>query len=225
MNVITVPATTGHPPAHPAGNLVLLHGWGANHQDLAGLLPYLQLPNYQFLLPNGVFEHQYTATGRAWYSFTGAGQLTATSQSELAQSRQILQDWLHTLPASTGVSLDRTWIAGFSQGGAMALDLGLTMPVAGIMVLSGYLHSDPADLGNVITPTACPPVLICHGRQDDVVPIEMAWQARQQLIDWGAIVQYHELEMGHTIIPDEINMMRQLILSQSVATNQQKPGK
>jgi phospholipase/carboxylesterase len=218
MNVITVPAT-GTPnssPKSPQGNLVLLHGWGANSEDLAGLLPYLQLPNYQFLLPNGVFEHQYTATGRAWYSFTGAGQLTATSQSELAQSRQMLQDWLHTLPKTTGIGLDRTWIAGFSQGGAMALDLGLTMPVAGIMVLSGYLHSAP---GDIITPTACPPVLICHGRQDEVVPIEMAWQARQQLIDWGAIVQYHELEMGHTIIPDEINMMRQLILNQSVATN------
>ncbi len=208
MNVITKTAT-----GKPQGNVILLHGWGANHDDLAELLPYLNLPNYQFLLPNGVFEHQYTETGRAWYSFTGAGQLTDTSQSELATSRQTLQDWLQTLPQTTGVGLDRTWIIGFSQGGAMALDLGLNLPVAGVMVLSGYLHPDL--LASSKAPPACPTVLICHGRQDEVVPIEQAWQARQQLIDWGAIVQYHELEMGHTIIPAEIDMIRRLILLKS----------
>ena len=199
--MITVPAS-----GVPQGNIVLIHGWGANSDDLVGLLPYLQLPNYQFLLPNGLFEHQYTETGRAWYSFTGAGQLTASSQPELVTSRQTLQDWLGTLPETTGVALDRTWIGGFSQGGAMALEIGLALPVAGIMVLSGYLHPD------LTAPKTCPAVAIWHGRQDEVVPIEAAWQTRNQLINWGAIVQYHELEMEHTIIPEEIKMMRQFVL-------------
>ncbi len=205
MDVTTVPAT-----GVPQGNIVLMHGWGANNDDLVGLLPYLQLPNYQFLLPNGLFEHQYTETGRAWYSFTGAGELTAHSRQELVTSRQILQDWLQTLPKTTGVDLDHTWIAGFSQGGAMALEVGLTLPVAGIMVLSGYLHTD------VTTPQTCPPVAIWHGRQDEVVPIEAAWQTRQQLLKWGAVVQYHELEMGHNIIPEEIKMMKQFVLQTSL---------
>jgi phospholipase/carboxylesterase len=200
MDVITVPAT-----GVPQGNIVLMHGWGANNDDLLGLLPYFQLPSYQFLLPNGLFEHQYTETGRAWYSFTGAGQLTDDSQQELVTSRQALQDWLQTLPETTGVALDHTWIAGFSQGGAMALEVGLTLPVAGIMVLSGYLHT------NLTAPATCPPVAIWHGRQDEVVPIEAAWQTRNQLINWGAIVQYHELEMGHTIVPEEIQMMQQFV--------------
>lgn len=204
MDVITVP-TTGV----PQGNIVLMHGWGANNDDLVGLLPYLQLPNYQCLLPNALFEHQYTESGRAWYSFSGAGQLTASSRQELVASREALQDWLKTLPETTGVALDRTWIAGFSQGGAMALEVGLTLPVAGIMVLSGYLHPD------LTAPTTCPPVAIWHGRQDDVVPISAAWQTRQQLINWGAVVQYHELEMGHTITPEEIKMMQQFVLQSS----------
>ncbi len=202
MDVIIIPAT-----GVPQGNIVLMHGWGANNDDLMELLPYLELPNYQFLLPNGIFEHQYTEAGRAWYSFTGAGQLTATSQQELVTSCQTLQDWLGKLPETTGVALDRTWICGFSQGGAMALEIGLALPVAGIMVLSGYLHSD------LIAPVTCPPVAIWHGRQDEVVPIEAAWQARNQLINWGATVQYHELNMGHTIIPEEIKMMQQFVLT------------
>jgi phospholipase/carboxylesterase len=202
MDFITVPAT-----GMPQGNVVLLHGWGANNEDLLELLPYLQLPNYQFLLPNGIFDHQYTETGKTWYSFTGAGQLTASSRQELMTSRQILQDWLVALPQSTGIALDRTWIGGFSQGGAMALDIGLVTPVAGIMVLSGYLHPE------LVAPALCPPMVILHGRQDEVVPIDAAWQIRHQLIDWGATVQYHELEMGHTIIPEELSIMRQFVIN------------
>ncbi len=200
MNVITVPAVGAS-----QGNIVLMHGWGANNNDLVELIPALQLPNYQFLLPNGIFDHQYTATGKTWYSFTGAGQLTATSRQELTTSRQLLQDWLLTLPQTTGVALDRTWIGGFSQGGAMALEVGLDLAVAGIMVLSGYLHPERT------APAQCPPVVILHGRQDEVVPIEAAWQARQQLMNWGAVVQYHELPMGHTIIPAELQIVRQFV--------------
>jgi phospholipase/carboxylesterase len=203
MNVITVPAIGA-----PQGNIVLMHGWGANHDDLVELVPYLQLSSYQFLLPNGIFEHQYSETGKTWYSFTGAGQLTASSRQELATSRQLLQDWLLTLPQTTGVALDRTWIGGFSQGGAMALDVGLDLAVAGIMVLSGYLHPE------LTAPAHCPPVVILHGRQDEVVPIEAAWQTRQQLLNWGAVIQYHELEMGHTIIPAELQIVRQFVCAE-----------
>jgi phospholipase/carboxylesterase len=203
MHVITVPAT-----GTPQGNIVLLHGWGASNDDLIDLLPYLQLPNHQFLLPNGLFDHQYTETGKTWYSFTGAGHLTPSSRQELAISRQTLQEWLWTLPATTGLGLDCIWVGGFSQGGAMALDIGLALPVAGIMMLSGYLHPD------LSTPAHCPPVVILHGRQDDVVPIDAAWQTRNQLMNWGASVQYHELNMGHTIIPEELMMMRQFVLNE-----------
>jgi phospholipase/carboxylesterase len=202
MNVITVPAT-----GIPQGNIVLLHGWGANNDDLVELVPYLQLPNYQFLLPNGIFDHQYTETGKTWYSFTGAGHLTPSSRQELALSRQHLQDWLGQLPATTNIGLDRTWVGGFSQGGAMALEMGLGLPVAGIMMLSGYLHPE------LTAPVQIPPVVVLHGRQDEVVPIDAAWETRNQLMAWGARVQYHELDMGHTIVPAELQMMRQFILN------------
>jgi phospholipase/carboxylesterase len=204
LEIISVPANT----TTPAGAIVLLHGWGANHQDLGDLAPYFNLPEYQFLFPNGIFEHQFSETGKMWYSFTGAGELTDRSVTELATSRQVLSDWIQTLPETTGVPLDRTWIAGFSQGGAMTLEIGLDLPVAGLIVLSGYLHPD-----RVVSPVAAPPVLIVHGRQDDVVPIAAARQSRDLLTKWGVNVQYQEFEMGHSIVPEVLQVVRQFVLA------------
>jgi phospholipase/carboxylesterase len=202
LEIISVPANT----STPTGAIALLHGWGANHQDLGDLAPYFKLPEYQFLFPNGIFDHEFTDTGKMWYSFTGAGHLTDQSVTQLATSRQVLSEWIQTLPATTGVPLDRTWIAGFSQGGAMTLDIGLDLPVAGLIVLSGYLHPDRAK-----PLAAAPPVLIVHGRQDDVVPVAAARNSRDLITQWGVKVQYQEFDMGHSIVPEVLNVVRDFV--------------
>jgi phospholipase/carboxylesterase len=203
LELISIPANT----PTPAGTIVLLHGWGANNEDLGDLAPYFKLPEYQFLFPNGTFPHQYSETGRMWYSFTGAGQLNGQSKVELATSRQVLTSWIQTLPDTTGVPLARTWIAGFSQGGAMTLDIGLDLPVAGLIVLSGYLHPDrPKPL------QAAPPTLIVHGRQDDVVPLTAARMCRDELTQWGVKVQYQEFDMGHSIVPEVLQVVREFVI-------------
>jgi phospholipase/carboxylesterase len=202
LDIIFVPAQTGE----PIGTIVLLHGWGANNQDLGDLVPYFRLPEYQFLFPNGIFDHEYSDEGKMWYSFTGAGQLTDRSMAQLATSRQILSEWVQLLPDSTGIPLDRTWIAGFSQGGAMTLDIGLDLPVAGLICLSGYFHPDRAKpLQNA------PPVLIVHGRQDDVVPIVAARTSQETLTQWGVEVQYQEFDMGHSIVPEVLDVVRNFV--------------
>ena len=202
LDIIFVPARSDS----PIGTIVLLHGWGANNQDLGDLVPYFNLPEYQFLFPNGIFDHEYSDEGKMWYSFTGAGQLNTNSQIQLTTSRQTLTEWIRSLPDSTGIPLDRTWIAGFSQGGAMTLDIGLDLPVAGLIVLSGYLHPDRAQ-----TAQAAPPVLIVHGRQDDVVPIAAARQSRSTLIEYGIDVQYQEFDMGHSIVPEVLDVVRTFV--------------
>jgi phospholipase/carboxylesterase len=202
LDIILVPARTDA----PIGSIVLLHGWGANHDDLGDLVPYFNLSEYQFLFPNGIFDHEYSDTGKMWYSFTGAGHTTDRSTAQLATSREVLSEWVQSLPDSTGIPLDRTWIAGFSQGGAMTLDIGLNLPVAGLIVLSGYLHPDlpqPAQ--------AAPPVLIVHGRQDDVVPIAAARKSQETLTQWGVDVRYQEFEMGHSIVPEVLQVVRQFV--------------
>jgi phospholipase/carboxylesterase len=98
-------------------------------------------------------------------------------------------------------------LAGFSQGGAMTLDVGLTFPMAGLCSLSGYLHSQPQ--GNAI---AIPPVFVVHGKQDLVVPIQAAQKAKDVLNSMGVTVEYHELAMGHEIIPEVLTLMQNFIL-------------
>ncbi len=213
LELISIPANT----PTPAGTIVLLHGWGANNEDLGDLAPYFKLPEYQFLLPNGIFPHEYSETGRMWYSFTGAGKLTVGAASpmddrtkiELGTSRQVLSDWIQTLPDQTGVSLERTWIAGFSQGGAMTLEVGLDLPVAGLIVLSGYLHQNRS---KPLQDT--PPVLIVHGRQDDVVPLAAARMSRDELTQWGVNVQYQEFDMGHSIVPEVLQVVREFVVGE-----------
>ncbi len=202
LELIDVPASI----PTPAGAIVLLHGWGANHHDLGDLVPYFNLPEYRFLFPNGIFDHEYSETGKMWYSFTGAGRTTELSIAQLATSRKVLVKWIKSLPETTGIPLDRTWIAGFSQGGAMTLDIGLDLPVAGLIVLSGYLHPE------LVKPQqAVPPVLIVHGKQDDVVPIAAARHSRDVLTQWGIDVRYQEFDMGHSIVPEVLQVVRQFV--------------
>ena len=188
--------------AKPDHLLVMLHGWGANYYDLEPLAQLLNLPNYQFFFPNAPFPHPQIPEGRAWYA------LETNDRAGLAASRQKLQEWLSDLEATTGIPLARTILAGFSQGGAMILDVGLSLPLAALCSLSGYLHSSPQ-----INSERTPPVLIVHGRQDPIVPLPVAQKARDELVARGIKVQYQEFEMGHEIQPAVLSLLREFILA------------
>jgi len=119
------------------------------------------------------------------------------------ESRYLLTEWLRSLPDSTGVPLEQTVLAGFSQGGAMTLDVGLNLPLAGLLVLSGYLHA-PAQVGSM-APSS---VVMVHGRQDQVVPIREAERSRNQLLALNIPVSYHELPGGHEISPRVLEIVQ-----------------
>lgn len=89
----------------------------------------------------------------------------------------------------------------------MTLDVGLTLPLGGLICLSGYLHSMSPALGS-----ALPPVLIAHGTQDTVVPVSAAVRARDSLTAWGSSVQYQEFNMGHEIRPEVVDLMRSFVV-------------
>ncbi|MBD1905864.1 alpha/beta hydrolase [Funiculus sociatus GB2-A5] len=196
LSVISVPPSQGQ---QPAGLIVVLHGFGGNAQELASLTPLLNLPSYQFLVPNAPSTHPQMSSGRAWYYFQ-------EQQNGLEQSKTQLTDWLKSLESTTGVPLSRTILMGFSQGGAMTLDVGLNLPLAGLVVLSGYLHpiSQPSKQGY-------PPVLIVHGTKDTVVPLSAAQKARDTLTALGVSVQYHEFNMGHVILPEVLGVVRNFV--------------
>ena len=195
LEVISVPPTTGEVPK---SLIVMLHGWGANAQDLAPLSSLLNLPDYQFLFPNAPFPHPYSSTGRAWY------ELREESGEGLPESRQMLLDWLQSLEKTTNVPLSRTILSGFSQGGAMTLDIGLTLPLAGLVSMSGYLHPNL----NFVGKNSFPPTLIIHGTKDQIVPLAAAVKAKETLKSMGVALQYHEFDYCHEIQSPTIELFR-----------------
>ena len=196
LNVINLPAKTSQPPK---GVIICLHGWGANADDLASLAPMLNLPDYQFLFPNAPFPHPYSSIGKMWYDLQG--------NHGYPEGRQMLLEWLNSVETETGIPLSHTILSGFSQGGAMTLDVGLQLPLAGLISLSGYLHPISLETGR-----SYPPVLIVHGRQDTVVPLSAAVKARDTLTNLGVAVEYQEFNMGHEVTPGVLNLMRSFVL-------------
>ena len=207
LDAISVMPSNGQKPTYL---LIMLHGWGANYQDLAPLAQMLNLPGFGCLFPNAPFPHPQVPGGRAWYDLENMPNC-----QQLTESRELLINWLSSLEATTGVPMQRTIMAGFSQGGAMTLDVGLTFPLLSLCSMSGYLHYEPE--ANSITdtvargliintveitrsyPSKLSPALIIHGKQDPVVPIQAGRQAKEKLSAIGVDVQYHEFNMGHEI--------------------------
>ena len=206
LDVITVPAQIDP----PQGLVVILHGWGATAADVEFLVSLLALKTCPFLLPNGPFAHPYGG-GRMWYGLPERFTFTTdlSDRPDLLTSRQLLTDWLQSLASITGVPLSRTVLGGFSQGGAMALDVGLNLPLAGLMILSGYAHAPIAPLTAPSTP-----ILLVHGRQDQVVPLQAAHLTRDRLRQVKATITYEEFDMGHEIAPIVLHHMRQFIQTQ-----------
>jgi len=193
---------SGTPPTYL---LVVLHGWGANYQDFVPFAKVLNLSSFGYMFPNAPFDHFQVPGGRAWYAlenkeFTG-----------LAESRQLLIDWLNSLEKTTGVPLERTIMAGFSQGGAMTLDVGLTLPLAALCSFSGYLHYQPQQSDRTY-----PPTLIVHGTGDPVVPLQAAEKARDELTKIGVEVQYQAFKMAHEVKDEAIALFKEFITKEVI---------
>lgn len=207
LTALSLPTTSPQPDDWL---FVGLHGWGANARDLVGLASYLPLPGVRFVFPEAPFSHPYAPGGRMWYDlptqFHPAHPPELHQQADLQQSCHHLRQWLQALPDDTGIPWDRTVLAGFSQGGAMALDVGLRLPLAGLIILSGYCHGP---LPATISPR---PIVMVHGTVDPVVPLALAQQARASLQAAGLSVQFHELPMGHGISPQALTLIKTAFL-------------
>lgn len=203
------------PETPPAGLVICLHGWGANQYDLMALASALDLSDCQFFFPDAPFPHPQMPSGRQWYDLMaiatgemGWESLVDATPAGLEDSRDRLRAWLLDLADGAGVPPAKTVLTGFSQGGAMALDVGRSLPLAGIVTYSGYLHQrlGPGDWADG------PPLLVMHGRQDPVVPLPAARATRDALKLAGANLRYREFEpLGHAIAPEELQAARAFI--------------
>jgi phospholipase/carboxylesterase len=182
----------------PEGALVLLHGRGADENDLFGFLDLLDperrlvgvTPGGPLFLPPG---------GRHWYVVPRVGFPDTDS---FRQSYELLDGFLGALPAATGVPWERTVVGGFSQGAVMAYALGLGKgrpTPAGIVALSGFIPTVDGWEADLDRPGL--PVWIAHGRRDPVISVDFAREARRRLEDAGLPVTSHESDAGHHVDP------------------------
>lgn len=164
----------------PKQLVIMCHGVGSDGQDLIGLAPYFQkiLPDALFLSPDGPYPFDMAPFGRQWFSLQ---ESTPESRLEgVKNAAPILNAFIDAKLAETGLGPKDLALVGFSQGTMVALYTALRrpQPIAGVLGYSGMLVGGDTLKDEI---TAKPPVLLCHGKMDDVVPFDSLGQAEAQL--------------------------------------------
>ncbi len=194
-------------PAHggkPKQLVVLLHGWGADGNDLIGLAPALApvLPEAEFLSPDGPFECD-AGFGRQWFSLgdrSPQGDMAdPVMTARLAAVAPAIDAFIDGALAQRGLEADKLALVGFSQGTMAALYVGLrrAQGPAGILGFSGHLVAGPALAQEA---RAKPEILLVHGEMDDILPVAATRYAEQMLKKHGfAASAVYRPGLGHGI--------------------------
>lgn len=197
--------------APATASVIWLHGLGADGYDFAGITNQLQLPatlGVRFIFPHAPVRPITINNGfamRAWYDIYSLSNFHQEDHAGIRASEEAISQLVHQQQAS-GISAARIILAGFSQGGAIALHTGLRFPerLGGIMGLSTYLP-----LTSHFTASAHPhnrqtPIFLGHGNFDDVLPLVLGEQTRDYLQQAGYPVEWHAYPMAHQVCPPEI---------------------
>ncbi len=177
--------------------VVMLHGFGANMQDLAGLAPAIESEGYVYACPNAPipFELGQGQVGYGWMPPRGEA-----TPEDIRHAEGLLSGFFDEILAQFHVSPGQALLMGFSQGGGMTYRCGLGRPevFAGLVALSASLP-DPDELRSRLPQRRQQPIFIAHGRTDPMVSMESARNTRKFLEEEGYSPDYHEYDMGHEI--------------------------
>jgi phospholipase/carboxylesterase len=190
----------------PKSLVVLLHGLGADGNDLIGLAPHwaAQLPETEFLSPHAPFPCDMAPYGRQWFSLQDRNPASVLAAVRAAAT--ILDGFLDDALAERGLDAGRLALVGFSQGTMMSLHVGLRRPapIAGILGFSGRLLG-PEFLAEELR--SKPPVFLVHGNADEMVPFESLALAKTALEERGVPVEtLMRPGLGHGI--DDMGLSR-----------------
>ncbi len=199
------------PAAPAAASVIWLHGLGADGHDFVPIVPELKLPPetaVRFLFPHAPVRPVTLNMGmrmRAWYDIR---TLTAEGRADEAGIRESIATLGRYIAAEreAGIEARRIVVAGFSQGGAVALHGGLRQPepLAGILALSCYLPLQAALALELAAANRATPILMCHGQFDPVLPMPLGIVARDWLRGQGYTVDWKEYPMQHQVCQPEI---------------------
>jgi phospholipase/carboxylesterase len=200
-----------NPNNKPTASVIWLHGLGADGHDFADIAPQLNLPkeaSIRFIFPHAPIR-PITINGgfkmRAWFDCYALDANAPQDELGIRESQQAIEQLIQKELAS-GIPSNKIVLAGFSQGGAMALHCGLryTQQLAGILVLSGFLPLAAKLANELNNNNLATPILMLHGENDDIVPLEWAMLSKNKLENLKLKIEWHTYQIRHHLCADEI---------------------
>lgn len=202
----------------PVGSVIWLHGLGADGHDFEPIVPELRLPAdlpLRFVFPHAPIRPVTINGGmamRAWYDIVSLDAEGRADAEGIHASTTILEE-LIAREKERGMATDKIVIAGFSMGGAVAINTALHTrdKLAGLMALSTYLPL-PGEVDGS-TGNRDLPVFMAHGSFDPMLPMQWGQASAARLEELGFTVEWHEYPMAHAVCPEEIRDIREWLLA------------
>jgi phospholipase/carboxylesterase len=215
------PDTVELEPREPADAVVVwMHGLGADAHDFESLVPELALEpqaRVRFVFPNAP-ARPVTINGghrmRAWFDVTGFDRRAPQDERGIRESDALVAALVRR-ERERGIAASRILLAGFSQGGAMALFTGLRFPerLGGILALSTFLPLADTLAAEAHPANAGVPVFMAHGSHDPIVPLALGEASRDRLRERGYAVAWHGYPMPHSVCAEEVVDLRDFLLA------------
>ena len=204
--------------ANPRGSVIWLHGLGADGHDFEPIIPELRLPGslaLRFVFPHAPVRPVTLNGGmamRAWYDIISLDREGPVDEAGINESSVILGSLIER-EKQRGIDRDRIVVAGFSQGGAIAINTVLQArgKLAGLLSLSAWLALPGAADGDGYDTSL--PVFMAHGQFDPMVPMQYGKSSAERLTEAGFDVEWHEYPMAHGVCPQEINDISRWLIS------------
>ncbi|SFD45538.1 alpha/beta hydrolase [Pseudoalteromonas denitrificans] len=199
--------------------VIWLHGLGDSGEGFAPIVPQLKIPNelgVKFIFPHAPIRAVTINDGmkmRAWYDIVSF-DLDKRADEQGVRESSLQVEEIITQEIASGINADKIILAGFSQGGVIALHLAprLKQKLAGVMALSTYM-CQPGKFANEVIHKDLT-VLMAHGSQDEVVPMMAGRQAYDVMQSEGLNVTWHDYPMGHQVCGEEIMTIRDWLIKQ-----------
>lgn len=213
LDCVIVPAKENH-----KATVIWLHGLGADGHDFEAIVPQLQLPEelgIKFVFPHApimpvTINNDYPM--RAWYDIRNADLSQREDEAGVRQSANFIEELIDA-EISDGIANDKIILAGFSQGGAVTLHLAtrLDKRLAGIIALSTYLTIPEKLQHEKNTANIETPILMVHGSQDPVVPMQRGQYSAKILQENGFSVNWQDYPMPHAVCAEEIQLISEYL--------------
>ena len=176
------------------------------------------LEEFRWVFPDGPLDFPGPFGGRSWY------EMPSDNHQGVIESRKLLMELIERIEGD-GIPAHRIALMGFSQGAVVGLDVGIRYPrrLAGIVGMSGYL-AFPERLSDEKSPAASGlPILLTHGKNDDVLSVEGAREAQAALRGAGFQVRLQEYLMGHQVIPEALALVSTFLRKILEKDSEKKP--